>query len=107
MEAAKLIPFHSGGPIERLKGRRKDFQKMESFHQSKRAMSRLSMSEANSHIQPGRHIASMNDKSLEFSICYATRKEIMLPKTIDFFLRVEMKLILGECLDFYDAGDLC
>ena len=48
---------------------------------SKNARTRLTMSEVNSTIQPGRRRDSME------------KKAISLPKAIDFFRRVEMKLI--------------
>ena len=56
---------------------------------SKRARTRLTMREVNSNIQPGR-----NDSVLDESMgALEKRKAITLPKTIDFFLRIEMKLI--------------
>ncbi len=48
---------------------------------SKRARTRLTMREVNSNIQPGR-----SDSFLDFS-------GVTLPKTIDFFLQIEIKLI--------------
>ena len=55
---------------------------------SKRARTRLTMREVNSHIQPGRHYSSLE------SMChFEKRKEITIPKIIDFFLRIEGKLI--------------
>jgi putative membrane protein len=55
---------------------------------SKRARTRLTMREVNSHIQPGRHYSSLE------SMChFEKRKTITIPKIIDFFLRVEGKLI--------------
>lgn len=48
---------------------------------SKRARTRLTMREVNSNIQPGR-----SDSVLDFS-------NVTLPKTIDFFRRIEIKLI--------------
>lgn len=55
---------------------------------SKRARTRLTMREVNSHIQPGRHYSS-----LESMAHFEKRKSITLPKIIDFFLRIEGKLI--------------
>mmetsp|Transcript_13006 Transcript_13006/g.23474 ORF Transcript_13006/g.23474 Transcript_13006/m.23474 type:complete len:645 (-) Transcript_13006:4-1938(-) len=55
---------------------------------SKRARTRLTMREVNSHIQPGRHY-----NSLESTGRFEKRKTITLPKTIDFFRGVETKLI--------------
>ena len=55
---------------------------------SKRARTRLTMREVNSHIQPGRHYSS-----LESMAHFEKRKQITIPKILDFFLRVEGKLI--------------
>ena len=56
---------------------------------SRRARTRLTMREVNSNIQPGR-----NDSLLDESMgLLEKRKAITLPKTIDFFLQIEMKLI--------------
>lgn len=58
---------------------------------SKRARTRLTMREVNSHIQPGRHYNSLEEgPSCRFE---QKVKTITLPKTIDFFRRVEIKLI--------------
>lgn len=56
---------------------------------SKRARTRLTMREVNSHIQPGRSYSTLE------SMChFEKRKTITIPKVIDFFRRVEVKLIL-------------
>ena len=61
---------------------------------SKRARTRLTMREVNSNIQPGR-----NDSVLEDSMgALEKRRAITLPKTIDFFLRIEIKLIAVNAL---------
>jgi hypothetical protein len=60
---------------------------------SKRARTRLTMREVNTHIQPGRHYSALDSMgSLE------RRKAITLPKTIDFFRRIEIKLIAVNTL---------
>ena len=52
------------------------------------------MREVNSNIQPGR-----NDSVLEDSMgTLEKRKAITLPRTIDFFLRIEIKLIAVNAL---------
>ena len=56
---------------------------------SKRARTRLTMREVNSHIQPGRHYSS-----LESMAHFEKRKQITIPKILDFFLRIEGKLIV-------------
>ncbi|KAL7534404.1 hypothetical protein ACHAXR_005852 [Thalassiosira sp. AJA248-18] len=55
---------------------------------SKRARTRLTTREVNSHVQPGRHYSSMESLAR-----FEKRKAISLPRTIDFFRRVEIKLI--------------
>lgn len=61
---------------------------------SKRARTRLTMREVNSNIQPGR-----SDSVLEDSMgALEKRKAITLPKMIDFFLRIEIKLIAVNAL---------
>ncbi|KAL7479790.1 hypothetical protein ACHAW6_005511 [Cyclotella cf. meneghiniana] len=55
---------------------------------SKRARTRLTTREVNSHIQPGR-----SSSSLESMSHLEKRKEITIPKIIDFFLRIEEKLV--------------
>lgn len=56
---------------------------------SQRARTRLTMREVNSNIQPGRSYSALEDSmgALE------KRKAISLPRAIDFFLQIEMKLI--------------
>lgn len=55
---------------------------------SRRARTRLTMREVNSHVQPGRHFSSLE------SMChFEKRKTVTIPKIIDFFLRIEGKLI--------------
>lgn len=56
---------------------------------SKRARTRLTMREINSAVQPGRHYSS-----LESMAHFEKRKTITIPKIIDFFLRIEGKLIM-------------
>ena len=55
---------------------------------SQRARTRLTMREVNSNIQPGRSYSALDSMG-----ALEARKAITLPKTIDFFLRIEMKLI--------------
>lgn len=61
---------------------------------SQRARTRLTMREVNSNIQPGRSYSTLDDSmgALE------KRKAITLPRTIDFFLQIEMKLIAVNAL---------
>ncbi|KAL3795446.1 hypothetical protein HJC23_000804 [Cyclotella cryptica] len=55
---------------------------------SKRARTRLTTREVNSHIQPGRSFSTLESMSH-----FEKRKKITLPKIFDFFLRIEGKLV--------------
>lgn len=64
------------------------------IHLRRRANSKLTMSETSSPVQPGRHRSSMMNPEIQLPSSRIRTLGLMLPRTIEFFRRVEAKLIV-------------